>query len=110
VRIEGQSEIALRSRYKNKSGKCAGEIVLAHERRHGAVAKTEYDNLAAVIKKQIRKLFAGFRVFYSPAPSFPGSSTSIGTPGSDLAARMERADLMWLMLAVAVNLEVRNSW
>ncbi len=36
--------------------------VLAHERRHGAVAKTEYDKLAAVIKKEIRKLFAGFRV------------------------------------------------
>lgn len=49
---------------------------------------------------------------YSPpfsASSPPAAPTSIGTPGSDLAARMDSADLTWLTLAAAVSLVVRNS-
>ncbi len=62
VRIKVQPEIALRSGYKKKSGRCAGQIVLAHERRHGKVAKAEYTKLAELLKKAVRKLFAGVRV------------------------------------------------
>ena len=37
-----------------------------------------------------------------------GSSAAMGTPGSDLVARMDSADLTWLTLGAAVNVVVRN--
>lgn len=51
--------IQLRGIYKKKSKKCARKSVLAHERRHSAVAKREYKKLAAAIKKLAARLFTG---------------------------------------------------
>ena len=51
--------IQLRSLYKKKSKNCARKSVLAHERRHNAVAKREFKKLANGIKKVAAKLFTG---------------------------------------------------
>ncbi|MAF95354.1 MAG: hypothetical protein CMM60_06325 [Rhodospirillaceae bacterium] len=51
--------IKLRGIYKKKSKKCARQSILAHESRHGGVAKREYKKLAAAIKKLAARLFTG---------------------------------------------------
>ncbi len=51
--------IQLRGIYKKKSKKCARKSVLAHERRHSAVAKREFKKLANDIKKVAIRLFTG---------------------------------------------------
>ena len=62
VTIEVTPRIHLRAIYTKKSKKCARQLVLDHERRHGRVAKKEYQRLAADIKKLVVRLFAGKRV------------------------------------------------
>jgi len=79
----------LRAIYTQKRKKCAGQVVLDHERGHGRVARREYGKLAAEIKALAGSLFANKRV---PDVETVGARVSAALRGGVLAKFQERLD------------------